>query len=343
MTGARPKLAIATSFAVTYRNYISACEELGVPYEIFDILSEDWMSFVMSSDCDGYLLRPPCDIPERKAAYDERVYFLHKVLGKPIYPGFEELYLYENKRNMSYWLQAHGFPHPRTRVFLRKDEALQHLSQREYPVVLKGNTGSGARRVSIVRSPFMAGLIARRVFGFFHPLATLGYPPSSRVGKRTVPWPQYGVAQKHCLLVQDFKEIRWEWRLIKIGDSYFGHKKLLSGKFASGSDSVGWEPPPVELLDLVRRVTETGGFHSMALDVFETVDGEYLINEIQSLFGSIIESQMFIDGVPGRFRRVDGEYVFEEGTFNRHGSYLLRVEHFLELLARGPDRGRTVG
>ena len=71
----------------------------------------------------------------------------------------------------------------------------------------------------------------------------------------------------------------------------------------------------------------------MALDVFETQDGRFLINELQSIFGSIDDSQMYIDGVPGRFRCVDGRFVFEEGRFNRHGSYTLRVQHFVEMLS----------
>ena len=72
----------------------------------------------------------------------------------------------------------------------------------------------------------------------------------------------------------------------------------------------------------------------MALDVFETVDNQFCINEIQSIFGSYDDSQMYINGRPGRYVYMDGNFIFEEGRFNRHGSYLLRVQHFLEILSK---------
>ena len=34
----------------------------------------------------------------------------------------------------------------------------------------------------------------------------------------------------------------------------------------------------------------------------------------------------------GRYKYVDGDFVFEEGDFNVHGSAKLKVEHFIEIL-----------
>lgn len=316
------KLGICTSFEPRYKNYIAACEELGVEYEIIDILSHDWLDIVRNSSCDGFLLRPPSDLQERKTVYDERMYYISHHLKRPVYPGFDELYIYENKRNMAAWLDINGFSHAKTRVFLRKDDALEYLSNCEYPVVFKSNIGYGAHGVKIIKSRVAAKCIAHRIFGIFHPKLTIGY----------FQFPFFGKSQKHYLIVQDFKKIKWEWRIIKIGNSYFGHQKLLKGQFASGSKLVGWVKPPVELLDLVKNVSEKGGFRSLALDVFETVDDKYVINEIQSIFGSYNPSQMYINDIPGRFVFKDGEFVFEEGYFNKHGSYMLRVQHFLEIL-----------
>ena len=76
-------------------------------------------------------------------------------------------------------------------------------------------------------------------------------------------------------MVQKFEKIKWEWRIVKIDESYFGHKKLLVGKFASGSDLKGWEKPPDELLYLVKEICERGSFYSMNVDIFETEDGRF--------------------------------------------------------------------
>ena len=70
----------------------------------------------------------------------------------------------------------------------------------------------------------------------------------------------------------------------------------------------------------------------MDVDIFETKNHEYFINELQASFGSYADSQMYIDGKPGRYRYVDGNFVFEEGLFNTFGSNRLKLEHFVEIL-----------
>ena len=334
MTGEGITLGICTSTDESYRYYIDACEELRVRYKIIDFLSHDWIEQVQRSQCDGFLLRPPCDYQERKTIYDERMYLLNFEMNRPIYPGYKELYIYENKRNMADWLKLNGFPQVKTRVFTDKRTAMAYFNQCSYPVVFKSNVGSGSKQVLVINSKLHAKAIATKVFGLFHPAMAVGYSPLAYYRKKSFPFRTVGNAQKHYLLVQDYKEIKWEWRIIRIGNSFFGHKKLLKGKFASGSGRVGWEEPPTELLGLARDLSQKGGFHSMALDVFETVDNQFCINEIQSIFGSYDDSQMYINGRPGRYVYMDGNFIFEEGRFNRHGSYLLRVEHFLEILSK---------
>ena len=139
--------------------------------------------------------------------------------------------------------------------------------------------------------------------------------------------------QKDYFIVQEFiPNILHEWRIIKIGDNYFGHKKLLKGDFASGSGMVGWVAPPRHLLDMARELCDKGGFLCMDVDIFETKEGKFVINELQASFGSYLDYQMSIDGKPGRYKYIDGEYVFEEGRFNVFGSTKLKIEHFVKLL-----------
>ncbi|HOW51891.1 MAG TPA: hypothetical protein PLV42_07595 [bacterium] len=325
-----PKLGICIGFDKYHEQYVRSCEELGVPFVRIDLRAADWLRQVKESGCDGFLLRPPCEIQEQKSIYDERVYFLHRTLGYPVYPSLDEILIYENKRNMSYWLEHHGFPHPKTRVFSMKQEALAFADSTDYPVVFKANVGSAATAVEIVKNRRQARRIINAVFGRIHPLLALGHIRWRRLGG--IPLPLFGVTQRHYLIAQEYKKIIHEWRIIRIGDSYFGHQKLLKGEFASGSGRVGWIRPPDELLFMVKDICERGGFLSMCVDIFETADGKYFINELQSIFGSYNDSQMYIDGVPGRLTLKGREFAFEEGKFNRFGSYLLRVKHFLDIL-----------
>ena len=137
------------------------------------------------------------------------------------------------------------------------------------------------------------------------------------------------------MIVQDFHKIKWEWRVLKIGNSYFGHQKLLKGNKASGSGLVGWVMPPIQVLNLAKSVCDKGGFAAMAVDIFETVDGRLLINEIQAQFGSYLDYQMMVDDKPGRLVYSDEKgFVWEEGVFNRLNSCLLRVQNFVEILSK---------
>ena len=311
--------------------YVGACEHLKVEYEIIDFLAPGWIKLIKQSGCDGFLCHPPDNIQEQKSICDERLYFLNKVMGKPVFPSWESIYIYENKRNMAYWLEINNFPHPDTWIFSRKKDAIDFFRNTDFPLVLKTNIGAGGSGVDIIKNRSKAIHLAKKIFGRFHPALTFG---RLRYSKKfyNIPLPLFGRIQKHYMIVQKFYEIKWEWRIIKIGDTYSGHQKLLKGQFASGSGKVGWVEPPKKLLSFVKDICDKGNFDSMAVDVFETTNGNYLVNELQAIFGSFIHYQMKINDKPGRFIFKDGEFRFEEGEFHQHGSNLLRVRRFIEIL-----------
>lgn len=323
------KLGILTSTNDSYLKYVTACDEAEIPYEIVDILAADWVERIRKSDCDGFLARPPCDFQERKSMYDERLYFLSHMMGRRLYPSYDELFIYENKRAVSYFLDIHNFPHPQTNVFVRKADAITHMETCDLPVVFKSNIGASATQVQVVRDRAQGMSIIQQVFGRIHPELAVGFIGYHFKG---IPVPLVGRMQRHYVIMQEFIPIKWEWRIIKIGKSYFGHRRLLKGDFASGAKIFAWGAPPEELLWLVKKVCDTGNFDSISMDVFETLDGHFLINELQSIFGSQEASQMRIDDRPGRYVLVDGRFVFEEGVFNKHKSYPLRVADFVEKL-----------
>lgn len=324
------KLGIFTSFNKYYNYYINACKELNINYEVIDIIASNWMELIQQSDCDGYLCRPPSLYQPKKIMYDERLYIINKMMGKTIYPSFDELLIYENKRMMAYWLELNKFPHPRTHIFYRKEDYFDFLDKNEkYPLVFKLNVGGSAKGVKLINSKLKAKYISHKIFGLYNQKLAHGYTPA-KTG--FLGMPARSTKQFFYILVQEYEKIKWEWRMIKIGDSYFGHQKLLKGNFASGSGRVGRVKPPDELLHMVKDICEKGGFYSMDADIFETQDGRFLVNELQSLFGSFKDAQMHLNGVPGRFIYKKGEFLFEQGVFNQHGSSLLRVKHFVEIL-----------
>ena len=124
-------------------SYANACKECGVESVIIDLLADDWLEQVKNAGVDGILVRERASLAEYKSMYDERLWVINKYLGIPIYPGWHELYLYENKRMYSYYFETHDIPTPETHVFYKKSLALDFCSKAKYPIVFKTNGGAG--------------------------------------------------------------------------------------------------------------------------------------------------------------------------------------------------------
>lgn len=317
---------------------IKSCKELGVNYKVVDIFSADWIENVKSADdCDGFFCPSNCISQELKTIQDERYYFVSQIMKRPIYPDFTGLYIHESKRNMAAWLEIHGYPHAKTRVFTERNEALDYLENCQYPLVTKSNVGAGASKVVVVRNEAQAKRMAKKCLSnsrFKFLLTGLAY--KMKFHRWYIPpLPDRRNRQKDYFIVQDYvKDVLHEWRILKIGDSYFGHQKLMKDGFASGSGMVGWVDPPRYLFDMVRELCEKGNFHCMDVDIFETKDRNFFINELQAFFGSYLDYQMSVNGRHGRYVWNGKEYLFEEGDFNIYGSTKLKLDDFVMKLSQ---------
>jgi glutathione synthase/RimK-type ligase-like ATP-grasp enzyme len=307
-------------------HYIAACRELGVAYKVLDISGPDWLRVIDRSDCDAFLVRPSVVVSIWRQMYDERLRVLAHDLGKTIFPSYDEIWFYESKRRMHYWLEAHGVPHPKTWVFYDLSEALAFADRAELPIVYKSDLGSGASGVRIFSTRESLRRHIRRCF-------SRGVT-SYRRCRNDKEW--------GFILLQEYLPHALEWRMLRLGNSYFGHQKLKKGDFHSGSGLVGWEDPPRALLDFAREITDRAAFTSMDLDIFETPDRRYLVNELQALFGSYLPYQMRVNDRPGRYvwdQSAKG-WCFEEGIFNQNGSCSLRVQALIEVLRARQNRER---
>ncbi len=314
------RLGIIKDFMGKHAHYEAACRELGVPYELIDIIGNSWIEDMSNAECNAYLVWPSHFSSISKQIFDERLRVIVKEMKKTIFPLYDNLWLYESKRRMNDWLTVNNIPHPRTSVFFDKSEALGFLGSAEFPLVFKTDLGSTAYGVEVVRNKRSAKRLIDVCFG-------KGY-----LRKRCA----WNDRSKDYILFQEYLTNVKEWRMVRIGDSFFGHQKLKKGEFHSGSKLVGWSEPPRRLLDFVREVSEKGPFLSVNIDIFKTEKGEYLVNELQAVFGSRNPEQMYINGKPGRFVYDGGSesWNFQEGNFCRNVCCNLRVKTLLNMLGK---------
>ena len=323
--------------------WVNACEDYqkNIDYEVFDLTVETWLEEINAYSPDLLLLKPSGKTSLYRSLYQERLEILVTILNYKSFPSLEEVRIYENKRYFAYWAKAHNLPHPKTWIFYNRNEALRAINFMKLPLVGKINIGASGKGVHILRTKDHVKKYIKRAFSVGLASSTGPKLGNGKLIQRA--WQKFthpkeminrlktyrDIAldlQKGFIILQEYIKHEYEWRAVRIGDSYFAHKKIVSKDKASGSLIKTYENPPINLLDFVRLLTDKFGFRSVAIDIFEPVQGQYLINEIQCIFGQSDPYQMLVDGNPGRYLFKNGQWVFEEGDFNSNASYDLRLK-----------------
>jgi hypothetical protein len=313
------RVGIFRNRAQFHTDYVAACQEIGVPFRVIDLYAEDWLQRTRDAGCDLFLAWPDATATPAAKVIKDRLDLLECHEGLNIVPCAAERWMYEDKIRLADWLACHGIPHPRTWVFFDRAEAEAFAADCELPIVTKTAFGAASTGVRILRTRRQVRSTVSRAFG--RGVLANGADLRDR---------QWG-----SVLFQAYVDLEHEWRLVRIGDAYFGHPKGRRGDFHSGSGRVAWNMPEERHLDLLHAVTEAGGFRSMAVDVFEGTSGGLLVNELQTVFGAGTSvDQMRQANQPGRMVRRDGGWRFEAGDFARNACANARV---LDALERRPS------
>lgn len=307
-----------------HKSYIAACRSLKVSYKLLDMFTPDWQASVAASNCDAFLVWPSVGVSLWKDMVDDKVRILSEELGKVVFPSVKEIWLYENKNRTQDWLRANKIPQPRTWLFFDKKAALKFTETCDLPIIYKTNLGSTASGVKVFRD-------RKELKEFVGKAFTKGFVPAGHhpLDKN---WGRVYL-QEHMGDVE-------EWRMIRIGDSFFGYRKERVGEFHSGSHKWSWLDPGKELLNFTRMVTEKGNFRSMDVDIFRTKSGDLFVNELQTVFGATTPKEMLmIDGVEGRYIYRNDQWVFEPGNFSDNQCSNMRIDYLVtEILGKKLNR-----
>ncbi len=349
----QPKFAILRNEdPYDHLNWVKSCQNYGhdIDYQVIDLTAANWLKLINDYSPDLLLLKPSGKTSIYRTLYQERLEILINVLNYHSFPSIDEVRIYENKRYFAYWADAVKIPHPQTWILYKKKEALTISVALSLPLVGKMNIGASGKGIRIL---YTRSAVEKYINQAFNQGIMSSVGPKLRQGKLF-----QRILQKlkhpHQLLnrLKTYKEIAadkqvgfvilqqyiphdYEWRAVRIRDSYFAHKKIIFNDKASGSLIKEYGAPPKSLLDFIRVFTDKFGFTCVAIDLFEPTLGNYLINEIQCIFGQSDPHQMIVDGKPGRYLFQNGNWVFEEGAFNTNESFDLRVKAALDLYKTG--------
>lgn len=323
-----------------------SCQKIGIEFRVIDLTAADWHDQIIAYKPDFFVLKPPGETFKYKHLYDERLYAINQVMGYQTFPSFKEVFIYENKRMLANFLKAAQIPMPETHIFYDKSEALAFSKSTIFPIVGKTGIGASGTGVKIMRTKKE---LERYIHTAFGKGIRRRLGPNKNTGnisswsKKAYANPRffwrkikkyleiYKDAQKGFVILQEYVPHDFEWRIVKIGESWFGHQKVKIGDKASGSKGINYIAPPFELLDFCKNICDLQGFNSMAIDIFEHPEKGYVVNELQTIFGHVQDYILEVNGKIGRFRHLNNEWVFEVGDFNTNESYDLRLETAIEL------------
>lgn len=345
------KMAIlyeSSSAIPNHENWINAIDESDykINYDLIDLKAHDWIEKAIK-DYDTFLISSPFLSFRLKNLFDERIYVLNNIIKKNIYPSLNSFFIYENKRLLNYFLRALNIPHPATYIFYDQKEAQNEIKNFKYPVVGKTIIGASGSGVTILKDFEQTKQYVTKCFtkgisygsgpnfsytNIFNRIKR-GITTKKFLRKKISNYSSiYNERHHGFVYIQEYIPHTFEWRCVRIDNSYFAHKKIVKGQKASGTLLKEYCDPPIALLDFVKDVSTKLEIDSAAFDIFEQRDGYYLINEVQTLFGQSDTYQMKVNGVIGRYILKDNEWIFEEGDFCRNSCYNLRLKHAIRIL-----------
>ncbi len=295
--------------------YIKACHDLHIGYKVISLHRDDWQEQVLQSGLDRFLIWPSIYLMEHRFFWDTRIRALTEYLGKSVFPSDLPLWIYESKIRTKDWLTSYNYPMPATKVFFDKKEAIHFLdSEPKLPLVVKTDQAASAAGVYILKSVKEVRKYVKKAF-------TYG------IGLKNQP---LFLRHRGYIIFQEYIPDAEEWRIIKVGESYFCRKKVKVGEFHSGSGSIEWAEPPEQLLNLTREISLKHNFVSINIDYMEDKLGEYYINEVHALWGG---KDLPASDLEGRYlyNEENGTWRFEKGDFFKNRCANLRLQCFLNV------------
>lgn len=324
---------------------IKALREEKIEYTFINLIDNDWLDF-FKGQFDGYLIYPPSFPYEWTNLFFKRLYYINSLIREKSTPSLDTVSMYESKIAMHDFYKLNNIPHIEANTFYNMQDAVEYAHGCELPVVVKEDQGSGAVGVKIIsernklfkliKKSFYCNNQINSVFNLKNiKLKLYPYKLAIKNKKNYFPLLAKRVGFIH---IQNYERVKYEWRIIRIGKSYFGHKKLEDDAgFHSGSLNKGWGEVPEEILNLVREVSNRTNLDNANFDLFETEKGNLYFNEIQAIFGTSTEEQLKIKNIPGRYIYEKRNWIFEPGPFAKNGCNNLRIQHLIQLLKKNDE------
>lgn len=284
----------------SWLRYERFCKNNNIPYDFLDIRKSNWIEEAKKFDI---IICHTESSPEYQLMMEDKIYILEKIMNKFCFPSFHELWQYENKNRSLYLYHYFKLPCIPTQVTNDKKEAIELVTNRDYPFITKTFIGAGSTGVTKIESRSKALAMINKIFGY--------------KGK-TTQYPYF--RQKDYFYIQDFMEdAKFDLRIMLVGNKAFGYYRYpKKGDFkASGSGITEKKEIPIEAIRLAIEIRQKLNSRQMGVDLmYSPKSKKYYIIET-SLFNQIDTPVQFaINNIPGYYDISDkNDIQFKEGKF----------------------------
>ncbi len=261
------RIAIGRAHNGLHKTYKHELARLGVESFYFNIDQPDWVK-TEAKQPTAYLWHAD-DKGENYNYLYERVGFIEKIIGKPVFPNSRMYFAQGNKIKQWQILNYLKIKTPRTYISQEKQTALKIIQRIKYPCVFKNPYGYGGYQVIKIDDKPTARKYVELIFG------------RRLKDENNNLWPA-------VLFAQEFIETEKDLRVVTLGQRPYGaywrrNQQGWKHNLEQGA-KINYNNIPAAALKLCQNISRRLGFHWMAYDLFVLKNKQILINEYSCNF-----------------------------------------------------------
>ncbi len=142
--------------------WIEYCEINSIPFKLVNCYNSSIVNEL--EDCFGLMWHWDHNHPATNLLAQQLSNMLAKE-GKHVFPDFNTSWHFDDKIAQSFLLKSINAPIPETKVFFRKEEALDWIISAKKPLIFKLRRGAGSSNVFLVKSKSQAKKLIIKAFG----------------------------------------------------------------------------------------------------------------------------------------------------------------------------------
>ena len=263
------RIAIGRAYNGLHKIYKRELDALGVASFYFDIDRPNWLK-TEAKQPNAYLWHAD-DKGENCAYLYKRVYFIEKILGKPVLPDMRMYFAQGDKIKQWQVLNYLKINTPLTYVTENKARAEKIIQRLKYPCVFKNPYGYGGYQLIKVNNLKEAQNYVKQIFN------------QQLKDRRDKIWPA-------VLFAQEFIQTERDLRVVTLGNKIFcaywrqGLNNNWQHNLEQGAQ-VDYNNIPRAALKLCQQISQRLKFHWMAYDLFVLPNKPIMVNEYSCNFG----------------------------------------------------------